>query len=178
MHTSIRWLLTIVAAAQIAEGAQSMRPGLWEYTSTMKSRSGEMEKAMKEMQEQMASMPPEQRKMMQDMMAPQGVSQTDVGTKIKVCITKEDVKRDMVPPADNRCKQNIIRKSGNTVWFKYNCKGNPPSSGEGEYTFVSDKIFKGNMTMHTTVEGRTDVIQMNQTGKWLSDNCGNVKPHP
>jgi len=137
-----------------------------------------MEKAMKEMQEQMASMPPDQRKMMQDMMASQGVSQTDAGTKIKVCITKEDLKRDMVPPADNQCKQDIVRKSGNSVWFKYTCKGNPPSSGEGEYTFVSDKAFKGKMTMHTTVEGRTDVIQMNQTGKWLSDNCGSVKPRP
>ncbi|HJQ63709.1 MAG TPA: DUF3617 domain-containing protein, partial [Burkholderiales bacterium] len=41
-----------------------MRPGLWEHSFTMKSQSGQMEQSRKDMQQQMASMPPEQRKMM------------------------------------------------------------------------------------------------------------------
>ncbi|MCB2028402.1 MAG: DUF3617 family protein, partial [Rhodoferax sp.] len=60
-------LLTLFAALQVQ--AQNLQPGLWELTSTMHSGSGQMEKAMAEAQKQMAALPPEQRKMMQDMMA-------------------------------------------------------------------------------------------------------------
>lgn len=58
--------------------AQSLKPGLWEINNKMQSSSGQVEKAMAEAQKQMAAMPPEQRKLMQDMMAKQGVAMAPV----------------------------------------------------------------------------------------------------
>jgi hypothetical protein len=48
--------------------AQNMKPGLWEMSTQMKG-DGQMGAAMAEAQKELANMPPEQRKMMQDMMA-------------------------------------------------------------------------------------------------------------
>ena len=53
--------------------AQTLKPGLWEIIDKMQSGSGQIEKGIAEMQKQMAGMSPEQRKMMQDTMAKQGL---------------------------------------------------------------------------------------------------------
>jgi hypothetical protein len=164
--------LTLMTSASTLDAAgTTMRPGLWEFTSTMKSQSGEMEKAMREMDAQMAAMPPEQRKMMENMMGSQGVRQTSKGTTVRVCVTPEEVKRNTVPAMEHGCTQQIVRKSGNTVWFKYSCKSNPPSSGEGEYTLIGDKAYKGKMKVTTRQNGRAETVEMTQSGKWLSERC-------
>jgi hypothetical protein len=43
-------------------GAENLKPGLWEVTHKMQTSGGQMEQGMAQMQQQMASMPPEQRK--------------------------------------------------------------------------------------------------------------------
>jgi hypothetical protein len=53
---------------------------------------------------------------------------------------------------------------------------NPPSSGEGEYTFTSPKAFTMKMTMQTTMEGKKETMNMEGSGKWLAADCGNVRP--
>lgn len=57
--------------AAASAGAQSMKPGLWETTTRM-GGSPEMDQAMARMQQQMASMPPGQRKQMQTTMDTSG----------------------------------------------------------------------------------------------------------
>jgi len=171
-------LLVAILSSHSLQATSAMRPGLWEYTSTVKSQNGQMEQAMGQMEEQMASLPPEQRKKMEKMMASHGVAKSPKGNTIQVCVTKEDAKQGLAVPTKNgQCQQQIVRRSGSTVWFKYACKGNPPSSGEGEYTINDNSAYKGKMTMHTTVEGRAEVVQMNHSGKWISNNCGNIKPY-
>jgi Protein of unknown function (DUF3617) len=51
--------------------AQTIQPGLWESTSKMTGGTGETGKAMMQMQDQLAKMPPEQRKAMEQMMSPE-----------------------------------------------------------------------------------------------------------
>lgn len=174
-QASFKLLSLVIFGTQLLQAAPAMRPGLWENTVSIKTQSGQMEKAMSEMEKQMASMPPEQRKMMEKMMASQGVSKSPQGNTIKTCISKEDAQEGYVPPSDGRCTQEIIRRSGNTMQVKFSCAGNPPSSGEGEYTF-NNNTYTGKMTVRTTTQGHTEVVQMNQSGKWLSDNCGTIKP--
>jgi len=169
-------LLCAVLSSQLLQGATSIRPGLWEHTVSIKSQNGQMNDMMGQMNQQIASLPPEQRKMMEEMMAAQGVSKAPQGNAIRMCITKEEAQKDFVPPAEGQCKQQVTRRSGNTMQIKFSCAGNPPSSGEGTYTFINDKSYTGNMTVRTTVQGHADVIEMKQTGKWVSDSCGNLKP--
>ena len=168
--------LKILLVTQILHAETTMRSGLWEQTVTVKTQSGQMEKAMSDMNKQMASIPPEQRKIMEKMMASNGIGKTSKDNTITMCITKEDAQKNYVSPAEGRCHQEIIQKNGNSIHIKFSCSGNPPSSGEGEYIFVNNTAYKGKLVMSTTAQGQTEIIQMNQSGKWLSDNCGNIKP--
>jgi hypothetical protein len=172
------WLLLTLLGIQSLQAGTSIRPGVWEHTATIKSQSGEIEKSMAQMNQQLASMPPEQRKMMENMMASQGVVQNAKGTTVRVCVTKENAKQGLIPASDGQCQQKILRRSGNSVWFKFTCKGNPSSSGEGEYTFIGDTAYKGKMTVRTISQGKTEVIQMNQTGKWISNDCKKIRSTP
>jgi len=166
--------LTLPAVAHAQGAAPKFRPGLWEHGYTMKSQSGQMEAAMKEMQASLAKMPPEQRKMMQDMMAKQGVGMGAGGNTVKVCLTKEEAERDM-PPQQEGCDQKV-KRSGNTWQVSFQCKGPPPSSGEGQMTLISPTAYTGNFTTVTQVEGKPERVQMSQTGKWLSADCGAIRP--
>lgn len=167
-----------LAAAPAA--AQTMKPGLWEITNKM-GGSGDagakMAAAQAQMQQQLASMPPEQRKMMQDMMAKQGVNMAPGaggGMATRICVTREMAARNQ-PPAQGRgdCKQEQLQKSGNTTKFKFTCT-NPPSSGEGTVTLHNPESYSMNMKVQGG--GQQGQMTMDAQGKWLSNDCGSVKP--
>lgn len=165
---------TVNAFAQAS--AVKLKPGLWEHGFTMRSSSGQAEAALAQMQQAMASIPPEQRKMMEDMMAKQGVGIGPKGNSVKVCLTKEDVERD-TPPQEPGCTQTS-RRSGNVWQVSFQCKGPPPSSGEGQVTLQNPGAYSGNFTVRTTDKGKTETYQMSQNGKWLSADCGTIRPVP
>ena len=158
--------------------AQTMKPGLWEISQKMQSGSGEMEKAMADMQKQLAAMPPEQRKMMQDVMAKQGANMGAGGAgpiNVKVCMTREMVERNEVAQQDGDCKSSYAPRVGNTMKISFVCT-KPPSSGEGQVTFVGSDAYTSKMTVNTTANGKGEKITMDGQGKWLSTECGAIKP--
>lgn len=160
--------------------AQRVAPGLWEYTSSMKTGDGSMEAAMEkgraQMKEQMAKMPPAQRKMMEEMMAKQGMGGAGKPMAMQLCITPEQAARDEVSPPQKGCKQLGTQRNGNTVHFKFSCEGPPPSTAEGEVIFQSDKAQSGHMVMDTQVAGERKRIEVQHSGRWLAASCGDVKP--
>jgi len=172
-------LIPLLAVAGIAS-AQPMKlqPGLWEQTMTMKSSSGEMEAKMAQMQQQLAAMPPEQRKMVEDMMAKQGVGMGGGGrpTTIKMCVSAEQAERAELPQQDGNCKQEMVERSGGTVKYRFSCTGDHPSSGEGEYTMTDPNNYSGKATVLTQVKGKPEKLDMTSTGKWVGADCGNIKP--
>jgi Protein of unknown function (DUF3617) len=60
-----------LAVLSVAANAQTIQPGLWESSSKITGGTGEAGKAMTQMQERLANMPPEQRKAMEQMMSPE-----------------------------------------------------------------------------------------------------------
>ncbi|MEL0583184.1 DUF3617 family protein, partial [Neisseria gonorrhoeae] len=52
----------------------------------------------------------------------------------------------------------------------------PPSSGEGTVTFVSPEAYTMKMTMKSMMQGKPETMTMDGGGKWLSADCGNIKP--
>ena len=74
--TNLRCALAATALSSLAlvASAQTMKPGLWEISHQTRSASGDLGAKMAAAQEQMAKLPPDQRKMMEDMMAKQGVT--------------------------------------------------------------------------------------------------------
>ena len=55
---------------------------------------------------------------------------------------------------------------------------NPPTTGEGTYTFSGDKAFATKMVMQTVRNGKPETMTMEGQGKWLSADCGAIKPAP
>ena len=179
MKSSISFsALLILMGMALSASAQTMKPGLWEISNNMQSASGEMEKGMADMQKEMAAMPPEQRKVMQDMMAKQGV---DVGASglhsigVKVCITTEMAERNEVTSAEGDCKSTNEPRVGNTMKFAFACT-KPPSSGEGQVTFVGTDAYSSKVAVSSTHNGKAEAMSIDSQGKWLSAQCGAIQP--
>ncbi len=179
MKSSITFSASLILLGMASSAsAQTMKPGLWEIGNKMQSASGEMEKGMADMQKQMAAMSPEQRKMMQDMMAKQGV---DVGASglrsmgVKVCITKEMAERNEVATAEGDCKSTNAPRVGNTMKFSFVCT-KPPSSGEGQVTFIGSDAYTSKVAVSSTRNGKAETLSIDSQGKWLSAECGAIKP--
>jgi len=178
MKKNIRTAACLLGFAALGAQAQTMKPGLWEMQTRMQSSSGEIEKAMAQMQQQMAAMTPEQRKMMQDMMGKHGVGMGaggPGGMSVKICMTKEMVERNEIPVQEGDCRSTQSPRSGNTMKFSFSCT-KPPSSGEGEVTFVSPQAYTTKVTVNTTATGKAERMTMDGQGKWLGAECGAIKP--
>lgn len=169
----------VFAATVLPAGAQTLKPGLWEVTNKMQSGSGQMESAMSQMQKQMASMPPEQRRMIEEQMAKSGVKMGAAGPaggmSVQICMTREMAEKNEVPAQRGDCKTTSQGRTGNTMKMAFACS-NPPSSGEGQVTFSSPEVYSTKMAINTQVDGKTEKINMEGSGKWLSADCGSIKP--
>jgi uncharacterized protein DUF3617 len=169
----------LVAVLASSAGAQNLKPGLWEVTHNMQTGSGQMEQGMADMHKEMAGMPPEQRKMVEEMMARQGVKRGPAGPgggmSMKICMTREMVEKNELPAQQGDCRTTHQSRSGNTMKYGIACT-NPPSTGEGQVTFKGPEAYSMKMAMSTVVDGRPEKMNMEGSGKWLGSDCGSVKP--
>lgn len=172
-------LFSALLVCTTAASAQSIKPGLWEMQHKM-GGNPQMDQAMAQMQKQMAAMTPAQRKQMEAMMGQQGVTMPTPGAgggmAMKVCITPEMAARSELPSqSEGQCTSKVTSRSGNTLKMAFTCQ-NPPSSGEGTYTFSGDTAYTMKMVTTTTRQGKPESMTMDGLGKWLSADCGTVKP--
>ena len=175
----IHYAFAAIAAMCVSfeASAQNLKPGLWEMTQTVKGGGGEMQQGRAQAQQNMGNMTPEQRKTVEEMMAKHGVKMNPAGPAggmaITTCMTKEMVERHEMPTQRGDCKATKHERSGNKLKVAFTCS---KASGEGEYTFTSPETFTMKMTMHMMTQGKQETMNMEGSGKWLSPDCGNVKP--
>ncbi|MFI5444049.1 DUF3617 domain-containing protein [Polaromonas sp. UC242_47] len=173
-------LLASLAALAFAApaGAQTMKPGLWEATNKL-GGSPEMDQAMAQMQQQMANMPPAQRKQMEEMMAKQGMSVSGAakgGMVMKMCITQDMADRQQLPiQQPGNCTTTTSDKSSTGMKLTFSCT-NPPSSGEGQFTFTGDTAYTMAMKINSGGQGTPKTTTVNTSAKWLNSDCGAIKP--
>jgi len=166
-----------LAVFGLSASAQSLKPGLWEVSHKM-GGNPQMDQAMAEMQKQMAAMPPEQRKQMQDMMAKNGMQMGQAGAggmSMRMCMSKEMAERNEIPANQGDCKTTSQQRSGNTMKMAFTC-ANPPSSGEGEVTFAGSDAYTMKMKVSSIVRGKPETMTIDGSGKWLGADCGTIKP--
>ena len=170
--------MALVLLAALPVHAQTMKPGLWEVNNKL-GGSPEMDKAMTQMQAQMANLSPSQRKAMEDMLAAQGVGLSGVsggGMVAKICITKEMAASNPMPvQQQGSCTTTTSDKTANSMKMKFVCT-NPPSSGEGRFTFAGDTAYTMKMTVNSAAKGVPKNTTLDTSGKWLASDCGAVKP--
>ncbi len=177
--TTATALFTTLLVCATGSFAQSTKPGLWEIQHKM-GGNPQMDQAMADMQKQMAGMSPSQRKQMEAMMGKQGMTLPAPGAgggmSMKVCITPEMAARNDLPSQnEGECTSTVTSRSASMLKMAFVCK-NPPSSGEGTYTFKGDTAYTMKMAMNSTRQGRPESMTMEGQGKWLSGDCGAVKP--
>ena len=163
-----------------AYSGEIMKAGLWENTFKLKSDDGKLEKAMEMMKRQMEAMPAAQKQMIEAMMKKQGASIGANSTNLKVCLTKQQAEKIQIPRGPNgqgeKCTQEVVKQTSKYIKIKFSCEGSAATKGESEVTLTNPNNYKVKTTMTTTIEGKKQETKIDQTGKWLTADCGAIKP--
>lgn len=175
-----RLLIIFLSATTLPATAQSMKPGLWEVTNKITSANSQLARQMSEMHKQIAAMPPEKRKAMEQAMAKNaGVNlptMTDDGMRVKICMSKEMVTQNQLPvQQQGNCKHERMPLVDNSMKMSFVCT-NPDSRGDGIVEFQSDSAYTMKMNMTAGVGGKAEVTSMQARGKWLAADCGAIRP--
>ncbi len=160
-------MFSVLSASLSVSAADKMKPGLW--SMTMKSD------AMKNM----PKMSPEQMEQMKKM----GVNlpqMQDGGMVMKVCITKEMAERDQPLQTghnDSGCQMKDFNRSGNGYTVDIVCdNANLKGTGTAKGTFAGAESFTSTYDFKGTAHGQPVNQHHDTSGKWLSADCGDVKP--
>ncbi|HET7794743.1 MAG TPA: DUF3617 domain-containing protein [Rhizobacter sp.] len=168
-------LLTACSLGALAQTGPKIEAGLWEINIGIKSQSGKAEAAMKQAQAQIARLPPDQRKAVEEMMASQGVRLGDSTSTVKACISKEDADRGEVPQQAGDCTQQVLERSSSSMKVKFACTTTPPAKGEALVNFQGPTGYTSKAVVDTEVMGEAERVNVDQTGRWLGADCGSVK---
>lgn len=160
----------IGALASTPSLAEQIQPGLWEVSSSDMQVDGQQLPAMQQMLEQLDRLPPEQRRMMEDMLAGQGVALGNQG--VRVCLSEEQVKARRLPiEQEAGCTQEITESSASHWTFRYQC---PSSKGEGVARFVSDREFTTEVKSTIQSERGVRNAEVKTHARWVSADCGDL----
>jgi len=169
-------LCALSVAAVLPAMAQntSMKPGLWELSNRIASGSPETMAAMAAAQQQMANMPPEQRKMMEQMMAKHGVNMSLAeggGVKLTYCLTREMAEKQELPSGQpGQCSTTRTPVPGG-MNVSFTCS-KPQSSGNGQVIFNGNTGYSMKMNVNSQAGGKPQNMVVEGTGRWLSADCG------
>lgn len=161
--------------------AGDMKAGLWEYKTLKqvydgKDLSAQMAAAQDSARRAMASLPPEQRKMMEEKMGRQGVAAGGAGA-MQLCISEEAAKRKTpMLDRDGRCQPSKMSQSGNTTHFEFDCAiEGRRMAGKGDTTAANNAI-NTRMDMTTTDGSGTHTMQQETQMTWLGADCKGLAP--
>lgn len=154
--------------------AFDVKPGLWEVSSTV----------------QMSGMPPipnldqltpEQRARVESAM--KNMSGKPTTSTTKSCVTKEGIEKAIAEASSNRgnsCKPKLVNMTSSKVELHIDCseeRGSMKSNGDMVIERVDSEHFQGNGGMKMSgAGGRTMDMKWSMSGKYVSADCGSVKP--
>jgi len=169
-----RLLISLAMLAAVSASAQTIKPGLWETNSKVKTGNAQTDQAMSAALSQLAALPPEQRAQMEAMMAKNGVSMPKAGANggitMTACVTPEMASRKEIPlNQKGKCTSQQDQVPGG-LNIAFTCS-DPASSGNGQLRFQGDSAYS--MTMNVTNNSGTGPQQatVESTWRWLSATC-------
>lgn len=161
--------------------AQDIKPfnvkvGLWE--TAVKTETPGMP-AMSSMPaippDALAKMPPAQRAQLEAMMKGRGAGGPGTMTT-RVCMTHESLNRGF-GQTDKACAYKLVSSSSSKQVVHMDCRrGDTKVSGDMILERVDADHVKGVVTMKSSDGERPMEMKMSFDNKWLSADCGNVKP--
>jgi len=179
-----RILLASVMMCPVAIWAQDIKPvdvkpGLWENTTTSQISGLTMPNMPQLTPDQLAKLPPQARAQMDAMT--KGSPQTHTS---KFCMTREELSKPMFNSGDKNCSYKLTSSSPGGQQIHVECtRGNTKTAGDLNLERVDSEHLKGDMAMKTTGDsstagsaGQNMTIKISFTNKWVSSDCGDVKP--
>jgi hypothetical protein len=167
-------VLLCPAALWAADQPFDIKPGLWEVASTT----------------QMSGMPPipnldkmtpEQRARIEGMM--KNMAGTPQTNTTKSCVTREGIDKAIAQASSNRnnsCAPKLVSATASKVVLHIDCsreKAEVKSNGDITIERQDSEHFTGNGAMKMTgANGHSMDMKWSMTGRFLSSNCGDVKP--
>ena len=167
-----RLTLTALVAVALPVQATQLLPGLWEFTSDKLIVDGMQMPGMSEMLAQMKELPPEQRQMMENMLAEQGVELGSGG--IRICLSEAQVKSRKLPFQDEPgCTQEVLEQTDSLWRFRFEC---PDAKGHGETKVISEREVANIIETSYAVGEQQGTSRMQSRGQWVGEDCGALKP--
>lgn len=152
--------------------AQRTAPGLWEIKIEQTHADGEIAKQLAEAKRQLASMPPEARAMMAQMLSQQGLSLDDNGgVTVRICMTPEDAERAGIPQHHEDCDYEILERGADRLRARIQCRDEGRTRGEGEVRFEGDRAYRGSFDVESRMDGKPMRMKMTQQARWLAEDC-------
>ena len=171
-------VLSCLAFAVAVAGPLPVPPvkvGLWEVRMSVLDADGH-EVASPE-QAALSRMSPEARARMADAMKARGVSMPDANGVTRACLTKALFESGSWQQlaSDTGCTTNFSTQSA-TTWKWHSSCTTTKSESDGETVFSNAERYKTKVTTTSTVLGKTKTSTRVLEGKWISADCGDVKP--
>lgn len=179
MHgTGFRSLLIVSAVAFASVGAPAqnaprIKPGLWQIQVERAENGQKLADPSERMKEHMKNMPPERRKQFEEMMKQRGVDPGADGA-MKVCYSQKMVERGAWDD-QGACKTAYSNRSA-SAWKWHSVCSKLGYEGDGEASFPDPEHFVVKSSGVSTIGSMRHASTSVRTGKWLSADCGNVKP--
>lgn len=149
-------------------------PGLWELRlvdgSSLASLALGVEQAFK-------NLPEAQRRQMERLM---GSSSVKMPTVIQQCLTPELARSDaaaLLAEHDIKCSKLDWQEAGDGGTFAFACTGpDGDFTGEGRIFNASPRRFNSEASVQGKYKGQPAAMDMKHEARWISADCGNVKP--
>jgi hypothetical protein len=176
MMTTRALILACTALVCLSASAQNMKAGLWEIKQ-QPQLDAQRQAQLDEAQKQLAALPPEQRKMMEQAMAQHGVNIGLSGgvITIKTCVSEEQARHNTPPVVDKGQCTHDVKRSGNVIRTHFSCT-DPASEGDSEVTLIGSDAFTSKTRITHQRDGRSETINASGEAHWLGSDCGGLKP--
>lgn len=169
--------LAFAISASAQNAGPKIEPGLWEVDFTLKSDNAQVDAMVRQARRQVALLPPSQRKAAEDMFRARGINLTDEVNTTRICVTPEDAARGEIPQKPGaRCTQQVVDRNSTSMRVRFACQSSPPASGEGTIDFQSPTAYTSQALVDTEVAGVAQRLRVDQKGRWVARDCGDVKP--
>lgn len=176
----ITTLLSLLLLSSAALPAQDIKPfdiklGLWETSTTTEMSGMPAMPAMPQIPpETLARMPPEQRARMEAMMKARSGGKP---MAVKSCITRETLNRSVAfSQQDKSCTTKVVSSTPSKQVVHMECtRENTHMTGDMTVERTDAEHAKGTSVMKMEGDHPT-TMKMSFETKWLSADCGDVKP--
>ena len=168
-------------AAGTAPGL-ALRPGLWDVQLIRqvvdgRDISSQTAASLAQAQHLLASLPPVQRARLEAMLNQAGVSEGGNGS-FHICVSAAMARRDL-PFLDSQghCQPVVLSRSPHAVSFRFQCTTNGSAvSGHGRAVISAERVDTHTDLTSRGPDGATHVMQNDSQMRYLSADCGALKP--